>query len=124
MVPKYATPNHKCSKIEEMDTGKFLHTNMETYLKRDPTELYIFDQKGMKKTEKMLQYKYNNIRSAYTANFQKAKGVSRQKIFNLDQERRGIKVDYNPPKNFATSYSDQFAKGGDGNAIKTVGNNY
>ena len=33
-------------------------------------------------------------------------------------------MDYNPPKNFQTSYSDQFAKGGDGNAIKTVGNNY
>jgi len=42
-----------------MDTGKFLHTNMNAYLKKNMADQCISCQNCMKKSDKMLQYKYN-----------------------------------------------------------------
>ena len=54
----------------------------------------------------MVQYKYNRgLQSSYGANYANTQGHEKQKVFNLDHERRMLKVPYKPPASYVTTNS-------------------
>jgi len=56
--------------------------------------------------DKLLQYKYNRgLQSSYGANYANTLGHEKQKVFNLDHERRMLKVPYKPPASYVTTNS-------------------
>ena len=58
----------------------------------------------MRIKDKVLQFKYNNaLKSSYGANYTKSRDHQKQKQFNLDVERRQLKVPYKPPASFVTT---------------------
>lgn len=90
-----------------MNTEKFLHTDLQGYLKKDEHVTCISCQNCIRSKDKLISYKYNKrIQSEYSqlgpAN-KTASSHKKQCIFNLDQERRQLKVPYEPPRNFATT---------------------
>ena len=68
----------------------------------------------LKDNKKVLQFKYQrNLNSDYTQNYPKHSNPKKQPIWNLDKEKRQLKVPYNPPKTFITSNGNAYidAKG-------------
>ena len=83
-----------------MNTGKFLHTDMKQYLDKDG--MVTLDNFRIK--EQLISYKYNpGVRSSYGATFKNMKGHQKQTVWNLDNERRKLKVPYKPPGTFITT---------------------
>lgn len=96
------TSERSAKEVRQMNTTKFLHTNLNNYLEgaEHPNDIY----ESQKVKDKLLQYKYNRaIRSNYGANFANRSAHKKQAIFNLDEERRQLKVPYKPPRTFTTT---------------------
>ena len=97
--------------LRGMDCTKFLHTDIKNYLETDEYVKQIRTQKVIysnKFSGKVLQYKYNRgIKSSYGANYGASQGHQKQAIWNLDHEKRKLKVPYNPPRTFTTTYAAQ-----------------
>mmetsp|Transcript_22805 Transcript_22805/g.30410 ORF Transcript_22805/g.30410 Transcript_22805/m.30410 type:complete len:161 (-) Transcript_22805:829-1311(-) len=90
--------------VRNMNTSKFLHTNLDGYLKQGEHVTCISCQDCVRIKDKVLQYKYNpSIKSSYGATYYSSSAQKRQAVFNLDAERRQLKVPYKPPKSFMTT---------------------
>ena len=90
--------------VRNMDTKKFLQTNLPDYLKQGEHVTCISCQNCVRIKDKVLQFKYNpSIRSSYGANFTGNSAHKKQAIFNLDDERRQLKVPYKPPATYVTT---------------------
>lgn len=90
--------------VRHMNTSKFLHTNLDGYLKEGERVGCIDCQNCVRIKDKVLQFKYNpSIKSSYGANFANSSAHKRQAQFNLDNERRQLKVPYKPPGTFTTT---------------------
>ena len=98
--PSSGYKQESAGNVRDMNTNKFLQTDLKTYLAKDEHVTCISCQNCVRIKDKVLQYKYQpNIRSAYGATFEHThKGHQRQKVFNLDAERRQLKVPYKPPR--------------------------
>lgn len=89
-----------------MNTTKFLHTNIDGYLKDGEHVTCISCQDCVRMKDKLIQYKYNRqIRSNYGANFANKSAHQKVTVFNLDAERRQLKVPYKPPRTYTTTNS-------------------
>ncbi len=87
-----------------MQTNKFLHTDLKQYLEKDEHVTCISCQHCVRMKDKLLHYKYNRgLQSSYGANYVNSSGHKKQAVFNLDQERRQLKVPYKPPRTFVTT---------------------
>ena len=65
----------KNDNVRGMNTQKFLHTDLKTYLEKDEHVTCISCQNCVKIKGKLLHYKYNkNIQSSYGANMQNPLG--------------------------------------------------
>lgn len=92
------------SNVREMNTQKFLHTDLKTYLEKDEHVTCISCNQCVRMKDKLLHYKYQpGITSSYGATFANTKGHHKQSQWNLDQERRQLKIPYKPPSNFVTT---------------------
>jgi len=90
-----------------MDTRKIVSTNVNEYLEHGAHVKCISCMNCIREKKKVLQYKYQpNIKSNYGANFAHSGEHQTQAIWNLDHEKRKLKVPYNPPKNFVSSYAN------------------
>lgn len=93
-----------------MKTEKFLHTNMTDYLKKgSKNQTCISCLKCMQKRRDNVSYKYQSkLQTNYMGTFQRPTSA-KQPVFILDQERRQVRVPFDPPKSFVTAYKEQFA---------------
>lgn len=68
-------------------------------------------QECIKKKSKVLQYKYSkNLNTDYGRHFAQATANPRQPQFNLDNARRELKVAFQKPGTFSTSYCRNFTQ--------------
>jgi hypothetical protein len=95
--------------VRKMATHQFMKTDINKYLDEDAHVNCISCVDHIKQKNKVLQFKYNpDMKSDYTAHFQTAGKAEKQPIWNLDQEKRKLKVEYNPPKTFETTYNTKY----------------
>ena len=93
-------------------TRKFLITDMDHYLKdtRRDKEDWISKAKCIGPEKKVLQFKYRrNLQTTYSTQHSKTGASPRQQQFNLDEEKKRIRIPFHPPGTFATNYGDNFA---------------
>jgi hypothetical protein len=85
------TPQHvsrKAANIREMNTHKFLQTDINDYLDKNKKENCVNFKEFLADKKKVLQFKYaKNMHSDYSEHFPKYK-VQKQQIWNLDNEKR------------------------------------
>jgi len=82
-----------------------LNTNLDGYLKEGEDVGCMACHKCVRMKDKLLHFKYNaHIKSSYGATFaNKRSPTNKGVVFNLDEERRQLKVPYKPPKTFMTT---------------------
>jgi len=90
--------------LRNMNTQKFLHTDLKSYLEKDEHVTCISCQHCVRTKDKLLQFKYfPGLQSSYGANYKNSSNHKKQSVFNLDNERRQLKVDYKPPATYKTT---------------------
>lgn len=90
--------------MRELDTKKFLQTDLNEYLAKDEHVTCISCQKCVKHKDKIIQFKYQRgLKSSYADTFANGFGNHKMNQFNLDKERRNLKVPYKPPRTFVTT---------------------
>jgi hypothetical protein len=95
--------------VRNMETSKFMKTDINKYLEMDDHVNCISCVNCIRKKNKVLQFKYNpSLKSDYTAHFTKSDSKAKQAIWNLDSEKRKLKVDYQPPGTFTTTYHTNY----------------
>jgi hypothetical protein len=95
--------------IRAMDHSKVLHTDIKQYLDVDAHITGISTVNDIREKKKVLSYKYSaHMNSNYGSKFKNTKGAIKQGVWNLDEEKRKLRVPYQPPKNFTTSYGGNF----------------
>ena len=73
--PASGHPSPADDNVRHMNTQKFLHTDLKTYLAKDEHVTCISCQKCVKIKDKMVQYKYNQgMKSLYSANYANTRG--------------------------------------------------
>ena len=90
--------------VRELDTKKYLHTNLQEYLEKDEHVTCISCQHCVRHKDKLIQYKYQRgLKSSYADTYANGFGNHKMRQFNLDKERRHLKVPYQPPRTFVTT---------------------
>ena len=90
--------------MRELDTKKFLQTNLKEYLEKDEHVTCISCQHCVRHKDKLIQYKYQRgLKSSYADTYANGFGNHKMRQFNLDKERRRLKVPYKPPRTFVTT---------------------
>ena len=90
--------------MRSLNTSKFLQTDLNGYLKQGEHVKCISCHNCVKVKDKILQYKYNpRIQTNYGAMFDNKSPGKKGTIFNIDDERRQIKVPFKPPRTFTTT---------------------
>lgn len=89
--------------FENMDTKKFLKTNMTEYFDSHDDKKCFGCQHCIKTDNKMIQYKYNPaMKSHYTRQFNPHLTTSREEAFNYDKVKQEMKGSYKPKNDFTT----------------------
>lgn len=95
--------------MRDINASKFVKTDIKEYLDKDAHVHCISCVNCIKEKKKLLQYKYNaGMKSNYADNYIKSGEASKQSIWNLDQEKRQLKVPYKAPGTFKSTYLSNF----------------
>lgn len=97
--------------VRDMDVRSIVKTDVNDYLEKDAHVNCISCVNCIREKKKVLQYRYNpNMSSDYSSHFQAGGSAqkAKQNIWNLDVEKRKLKVEYKAPGTFQSSYSRQF----------------
>jgi hypothetical protein len=92
--------------LYDSNYSKFVKTDIKAYLDRGHNNNWKSCVKNIKEKKKLLQYKYNPIMKSNYAEYYVNKGeAAKQSPWNLDQEKRKLKVEYHAPGTFKSSYN-------------------
>ncbi len=108
--------------MRHLNQNKMVRTNVQDYLAEDAHVLCISCVDCIKKKGKILQYRYHPaIKTDYGEHFTQF-DAQKQQIWNLDRERRKLKVPYKAPGTFESTYLATYQKENDEERVG--GNNY
>ena len=96
--------------MRDLDASKYVRTDVKEYLEKDAHVTCISCVDCIKQKQKVLQYKYQpELKSSYAANFINSDDKHREKMWNLDYEKRQLKIAFKPPATYQSTYGVQFS---------------